>query len=253
MKRVVVANWKANPLTLEEAKNIVQGVRASVRRAAHVDVVVAPPVVLLPELTKWCKRAEFSWGVQTVSHEQKGPYTGEVTVGMLKPFGVTHVLVGHSERRALGETNEVVARKVERAVRSGMRTVVCIGERERRSDGVYMHEVREQLTSALGSLNERDLSRCMIAYEPVWAIGKSAHEAITPDALLEMVLYIKKILTERYSRKAAAKTRVLYGGAVKPENVAGFLRDGGAEGLLVGSASLDPEAFSEIINAVETL
>ncbi len=253
MKRIVVANWKENPLTLDDAKYTVQGIRTTVRKALHVEVVLAPPVVFIPELTKWCKKPGFFWGAQTVSHEKQGPYTGEISTDMLKPYGVTHILIGHSERRALGETSEVVAVKVLRTVRAGMKAVLCIGERERRADGAYMHEVRDQLLSALSPLTERELSRLFIAYEPLWTIGKLAEEAITPDALLEMTLYIKKLITEKYSRKAARKVQVLYGGAVKADNAARFIKEGGVEGLLVGSASLTPMEFSAIINNVNNL
>lgn len=250
---LIIANWKMNPVTLAEAKKIFIGIVAGARKAKSVSVVVCPPNLFLPELTKLPRTKNISLGVQDVFYEEQGARTGQTSPAMVKAYKATHAIIGHSERRELGETNDLVGRKVVHAIQEGLTAVVCIGERERRDDGSYYTFVREELEAALLGLQRKDLAHLVIAYEPVWAIGKSAADAMQPCELHEMMLFIRKVLTERFGRAPASRVPVLYGGAVKPDNAEEIVRAGGVNGLLVGSASLQPKEFTAIVTAASAV
>jgi triosephosphate isomerase len=247
---LIIANWKMNPVKPALAKKIFTGTVAGARTKKHTSVVVCPPTLFLPELAKLPRVKNVALGAQDVFYEEQGARTGQTSPAMVRPYKVTHAIIGHSERRELGESNDLVARKVAYAISEGLTAVVCIGERERKDDGSYYTFVREELDAVLVPLQRKDLARLVIAYEPVWAIGKSAAEAMQPRELHEMVLFIRKVLTERFGRAPASRVPVLYGGAVKADNAEEIVRAGGVDGLLVGSASLNPKEFTKIIGAV---
>ncbi len=250
MQRYVIANWKMNPGKPSEAKKLFAGIKLGVTKERRVEVVVCPPHPFLGELTKELRGSKVKLGVQDLSFKDTGAYTGEVSAPMVQAYKATYVLIGHSERRELGEGNDLVARKVEYAIASGLRVVLCVGERERRDDGAYFAFIAEELTTALAGMKRKDLERLMIAYEPVWAIGKTAQDAMTTEALYEMVLFIRKVLSELFGRAYVARVPILYGGSAKAENAAELVTEGGTDGLLVGSASLVSKEFTKIVAAV---
>jgi triosephosphate isomerase len=251
MKPLVIANWKLNPQTPKEAEKLFLATYASVGKVRGVDVVVCPPPLLVaPVSTARGAKKAVLLGAQDCFPEIKGAHTGESSSATLKAYGVSHVILGHSERRARGETDEQVAEKVSAVCSAGMSAVVCIGEHERTEEGEYYNVLRHQLLTALSGVKRASLGSVVVAYEPVWAIGKSGNEAMRPDTLQETVLFLKKMLIEQYGRAPAGRVSVLYGGSVKPENAQDVVAVGGVDGLLVGSASLDTEAFERIVKSV---
>jgi triosephosphate isomerase len=247
-KKLVIANWKMHPETAAQAKRIYTGTVKGATAVKGVEVSVCPPFVFLPELAKSANR-KVTLGVQDAFYEDTGAYTGQVSPKMAKGLKAKLAILGHSERRALGESNELVGRKVRHTIDTGMTALLCVGERERTEEGEYYTFIKDELDAALAGVKRKDLAKLIIAYEPIWAIGKRAEEALDTRALFEMVLFIRKILTERFGRAPADSVPILYGGSVKATNADTFIRDGGADGLLVGSASLDPKEFTRILTA----
>lgn len=247
----VIANWKMNPSTIRDARRIFAGTLRGAAAARGAQVIVCPPSLFLPELATELKKSKVvALGAQDLSSEEAGAYTGQISASMLLPYKVAWTLLGHSERRMLGETDEHVALKVRHAITKGISPILCIGERERNDDGAFYTLIRTQLEVVFALLKRKDIAKLTIAYEPVWAIGKSASEAMSTAQLYEMALYIRKILIERYGRTIASEIRILYGGAVKAENARSLIQESGVDGLLVGSASLDPKQFAAILRAV---
>jgi triosephosphate isomerase len=186
-------------------------------------------------------------GVQDVSSSLGGAYTGEVSAAMTANLGAKFTIIGHSERRALGETNAIVNKKILAALSAGLEVVLCIGEQTRDHDGFYLGYLRDELDSAFQSVLPRDLPRIMIAYEPIYAIGRSAADAMSGQEVHEMVIFIRKYLAEKFNRSRADATTILYGGSVEGSNAESILKEGMVDGFLVGRASLDPNMFMEII------
>lgn len=262
MKPLVVANWKMNPQTAKEAALLFRTVAKGIHGVKNVDVVIAPPFVYLSSFSIQPVRVSagghsaFSihLAAQDCFWEERGAYTGEISPVMLKALGVTHVILGHSERRAhLGETDEMVNKKIKAALHAGLKPIVCVGERERERENEIPASVGEQVKKALAGLKRGEFKNGIIAYEPVWAIGTGT--ADTPESVMRAALYIRKIVRDMFGRVSAKSLRVIYGGSVSAKNAASFLsRDiRGMEGLLVGVASLDADEFVRIVMSVEKL
>jgi triosephosphate isomerase (TIM) len=247
MQKLIIANWKMNPTSVKEAKRIFTATKQAVTKLKGIEVVVCPPVLYLPVLAKERQSTKVVLGVQDLSHEDMGPYTGQVSAPMVLDLKARWAILGHSERRACGETNELVAQKVKHTILKGVSPIVCVGESERNDEGAQYTFVRTQLYTLFDALKRKDAEKLTIAYEPIWAIGKSADEAMKTPELYEMALYIRKLLVEQYGRKIADSIRILYGGAVKSDNAGVLMREGGVDGLLVGSASLNPKEFGEVV------
>jgi len=252
-KKLVVANWKMNPKTLDDALELFDGIKKGAAKAGNVSTVIAPTFVHLPDILLSYKGNKIDFAAQDVYYEPRGSHTGEVSVGMLKDLGVSYVIVGHSERRADGESNEDIAKKVRAVVEEGLTCILCIGERERDHNATYLSVVEEQLSSALKGIEKKHLKRLVIAYEPVWAIGKTSNNAMKAYDVHQMVVYVRKILTEQFDKKVAFSIPVLYGGSVKAENAKELMSEGEVNGFLVGGASLAAEEFSEILSTVDKL
>lgn len=246
-KRIIVGNWKMNPPTLTEAKHICSAIKRIAATNPKVSVVICPPALYLYELGQASKKSRLSIGAQDFFYEESGAYTGEISATLVKNSGATYALVGHSERRRLGDSDVIIAKKVLAGLRAGLTVILCIGESARDDHGVYLAFIHDQLTSALGRVNTKMMSKLIIAYEPIWAIGQSLREAITPRHLHEMIIYIRKVLSDRYGAEVGSAVPVLYGGSVFPKNAKAFLDEGMAGGLLVGRESLVPDDFREIV------
>ena len=169
---------------------------------------------------------------------------------MLTASGVSSTIIGHSERRALGESDEAIAQALLKATEAGLRTVLCIGEKERDQQGVHFGFLEQQLQSALAAFPKASAKNLVIAYEPVWAIGKSAQDALKPTDLREMGIFIRKILTEILGRTEAMKVLILYGGSVETDNARALMSEGDVNGLLIGRSSTNIDSFLEILKAV---
>jgi len=189
-------------------------------------------------------------GAQNAWFEQEGAYTGEVSPSQIRSVGLTHVIIGHSERRAIGETDELVNKKILAGIKAGLIVVMCVGEHERDKDGEYLKYIASKIKTALKSVQKKELGNIVIAYEPIWAIGKNALRAASAEDALEIAILIKKTLADIYSRDGVG-VPILYGGSVSEKNAREFLTNSRVDGLLVGRASLDPFVFGEILLGAE--
>lgn len=249
--KIVVGNWKMNPPSLKEATKLFSGVIKNLPSLKKTEVIVCPPFLYLEQLKKISKRIIL--GAQDASFEEKGAFTGEVSAEMLYNTGVRYVILGHSERRTLVETNELVNKKIKASLSAGLVPILCVGESVRDESHSYFNLVKTQLEKCLSDVNKNLISKVIIAYEPVWAISSTINQQdATPADCLEMVIFIRKILSDKLGVKAKMP-RILYGGSVDDKDVEGFLKDGGVDGVLVGRASLDVEKFSNIIKVCEVL
>ncbi|HVV14818.1 MAG TPA: triose-phosphate isomerase [Candidatus Paceibacterota bacterium] len=247
-KRLVAGNWKMYMADAAEARKFAVGLRRRTRGFSGVEVFLAPPLPFIADIAKALESSPIEVGAQIISAHEDAPHTGEVSGRMLKGAGASFVIVGHSERRASGETNDVVRASLERAVEAGLTPVLCVGEREREADGEHFAFIEAQLSSALNNFPKNLLKKLVVAYEPVWAIGKSSVGAMKAPELEEMVIFVRKTLTDLLDRKAALNIRVLYGGSVEPGNASELLA-AGVNGFLVGHASADLNSFVQIIQA----
>jgi triosephosphate isomerase (TIM) len=249
-KILIVGNWKMYVTKPEEAKKFASGLRRKAHTFSGIDIVLAPSFTLLPLISATLQGSDIRTSAQSVSVFDTGAHTGEVAAQMVKSFGATHAIVGHSERRAMGEDSKMVRAELERALEAGLVAILCIGESERDPGGAYLSYIVEQISSALDGLAPIKPGRLVIAYEPVWAIGKSAADAMKGTELREMSIFIKKTLTEHMDRAAALKVPILYGGAVEASNARELLEEGDVSGLLVGHASAELESFTHILQEV---
>ncbi len=240
---LLIGNWKLNPGTATEAKTLFQGIGKKVAKYKEVEVIAAAPFLFIPELAK-LKQTKIGIGAQDAHYEERGACTGEISPALLAPYKVTYVIVGHSERRALGETDEQVNKKIHTILKRKMTPVVCIGEKLRDEQGKFYNVIENQIRQLAAGLTPAQLAKIVIAYEPIWAIGTGA--TATAEDVKEMQLFIVSILTKLYERKVAGRVRLLYGGSVKASNAKDLYEHGGMHGFLVGGASLSPEEFGEI-------
>jgi len=246
-QKLIVANWKANPLSSKEAKKIAKGIIKKAKKSENVDVVICPPFLHLESIAKLQMEKAVAIGAQDAFADNTGAHTGEVTVDMLSEIGVDYVIVGHSERRALGETEQDVSQKVRAVLEHKMKVILCIGEQERDKDGNYLVFINDQLRHSLGDITKKDISNVIIAYEPVWAIGKSDLEAMKGVDMHEMTIFIQRIFNDAFGKDAVKKLRILYGGSVSPVNAGDLLENGKVDGFLVGRQSLYEDGLGEII------
>lgn len=246
-KRLVIGNWKMYIESPEAAKKYASTLRRKISKFKGVEAWLAPSFTLLPTVVAATKKSVVKVGGQTVS-ARSGAHTGEVSARMLKQAGAHFVLIGHSERRALGDTNEDVRAQLVAAAKEGLVPVLCVGEAERDAQGTHFTYIEEQLNSAL---REGPVAKLVVAYEPIWAIGKSAEHALDARELEEMVIFIRKTLAQTAGRETAHKTHILYGAAVEPANAAKLITDSGVAGLLVGHASADVDSFVEILKVCQ--
>ncbi|MBY0110895.1 triose-phosphate isomerase [Patescibacteria group bacterium] len=245
---LVVGNWKTYVRTREKAKKLlVAAKRLALGR--KIKIVIAPPAPYLGLFT--ASRGGVALASQDVSESLDSTETGEVPAPLLKEMGVTYAIIGHSERRARGETDAQIREKVQRALVHGITPILCIGESERDADAKYLAHLRTQITSALSGIPAKDLLDIVIAYEPIWAIGKSDEDAIQPADLMETVLYIRKVLGDFIPGKGATRVKILYGGSAEPENARALAGGGGVDGFLVGHASVDAKMFAGIVKALK--
>jgi triosephosphate isomerase len=239
--KLLIANWKMHPVTEKQAL-------ALTKVADAEGVIVCPPSLFVPTITKKLKRADL--GAQDIASEDEGAFTGQISGKQLKSYGVTHVIVGHSERRRLGEGNDLIAKKVAAALRNGIMPILCIGEsRDEHVTGRTKEIVERQLELGLSLVGRQvPAARVIIAYEPVWAIsgGDPLVESDTPENAGEIIAYIRERL-----KHVPVRANVIYGGSANAENLAGFLAQAGIDGVLVGGASIRPEFKTMIKTARE--
>ncbi|MBL6974987.1 MAG: triose-phosphate isomerase [Deltaproteobacteria bacterium] len=242
----MAGNWKMH-LDAASAAALAREVANRVSRAHHCDVAVMPAHPLLPAVARVLDGSSVGYGSQDISAEEEGAFTGEVSARMLLSLGCTYTLVGHSERRENHlETDSLVHLKTARALQAGLIPVVCVGEKlAEREAGQTLHRVETQVTTALKDLGD-GISRVVLAYEPVWAIGTGL--TATPAQAEEVHEFIRSVVGSLYGAAVADGMRILYGGSVKPDNAATLMAEKDVDGALVGGASLTAESFAGIVN-----
>ncbi len=248
-KKLVIGNWKMNIFSVKESKKLMEGIKKGSLKAKNTDIVVAPPFVYLADL-KGLVSKKVALGVQNIYEEAAGSYTGEVSAQHLAQFKVSYVIIGHSERRADGESDTSISKKIARALEFKITPVFCIGEANRDEHGEYLSFIKSQLAAGLSFVSKAGIGDVVIAYEPVWAIG--AKEAMNSHQVHEMSLYIQKCLKELYGGMVMMP-RILYGGAVTADNAREIVDQGYVDGLLVGRESLKAENFVGIIQNVDLI
>jgi len=234
---------------LGEAVGTALTLRSLVSNANHCEVVIAPVFVHLKTVADRLEGSNVKVAAQDCAPESKdSANTGEVSAQMLKDVGCSHVIVGHSERRQFyGETDESVNKKTKSVLASGLTAIVCVGETlEERDSGNLFEVIERQVRNGLDGLTSSDMERIIIAYEPVWAIGTG--KTATPEQAQEMHGFIRAELAKSHGTSTADATRILYGGSVKPENIAELMKNEDIDGALVGGASLEAESFARIVN-----
>jgi triosephosphate isomerase len=244
---LIAGNWKMNK-TVAEAEEFIAALLPRVSSVQGVDVVVCPPFTALEAMVDSARGSRVEVYAQNMHQADSGAFTGEVSAPMLVEFGVQGVILGHSERRELfGETDRALQLKVPAALAAGLRPILCVGEtEEEREAGDTERKLRHQVQEDLARLDSAQLGDVVIAYEPIWAIGSG--RVATPEQCQEAIAFIRALVADR-SREQAERTRVLYGGSVKPENAGELCGLPDVDGALVGGASLDAESFAGIVNA----
>ncbi|PIR45128.1 MAG: triose-phosphate isomerase [Candidatus Vogelbacteria bacterium CG10_big_fil_rev_8_21_14_0_10_51_16] len=251
-KKIVVANWKMAPDTLKEAKALYLAERKTATGLRRVQTIICPPVIYLHSLsTPYALRPTPALGAQSCFHLKSGAHTGALSAEMMARAGARYVLVGHSERRAEGESSVQVAMQVNAVFDAGATPILCVGERERDEHGFFLKYLEDQLIESLHGVSKKRIGMLIIAYEPLWAISSEQLRPATPKESEQMALYLRKLLASKIGLKAAREALILYGGSVDVKNCEAFLREGGVGGLLVGRASLDAKQFGEILKIAE--
>ena len=246
MKALVIANWKMSPLTYREAKNLFDATKKAAERAKKVQIVVAPSAIFLRELSRGY-RGRISFCIQNGTHES-GAHTGEISFAQAHDARASYALIGHAERRAMGETNDQTRLKMASALKTGLTPVLCVGEETRSASGEHFSFIKEQLRAGLMDVQGSSLKKIVIAYEPVWAIG--APKPMQARDMHEMSIFIRKSIVELYG-EAGMEIKVLYGGSIDETSAVEMLRDGDVKGLLIGRASTDVRHVSLLLNAIE--
>jgi triosephosphate isomerase len=248
---LIAGNWKMFK-TVHEAVVFVKELRPLVAGVQDVEIVVAPPFTALHAAAEAARNSNIAVGAQNVHWEREGAFTGEVSVGMVQEAGAEYVILGHSERRALfGETDLAVNRKLVAVLGAGLAPIVCIGETlEQREAEQTLAVLDEQLKRGLDGITSAQMATTVLAYEPVWAIGTGRNA--TPAQAGEAHAHIRSRLRQWFGADAAERCRVLYGGSVKPDNIAALVAEPDVDGALVGGASLTPDSFASIVERSRT-
>jgi triosephosphate isomerase len=244
---MIAGNWKMNK-TIAEAETFIQALLPRVSTADRVDVAICPSFMALQPMVDSTRGSRVQVFAQTMNQADHGAFTGEVSPTMLTELDVHGVILGHSERRELyGESDKALAQKVPAALEAGLLAVLCVGEtEEERGRGDTERKLRHQVQEDLARVPDDRLGEIVIAYEPIWAIGTG--QIATPEQAQEAIAFIRALVADR-AREQSERTRILYGGSVKPDNAAELLALPDVDGALVGGASLDPESFATIVAA----
>ncbi|MDR3585342.1 MAG: triose-phosphate isomerase [Desulfosporosinus sp.] len=242
---VIAGNWKMFK-TVNEAEDYAVRFLEEVKEVTELDIILCAPFTALHPLKNELEESVVHLGAQNMSWADQGAYTGEISAQMLLDVACTYVILGHSERRELfGETDQEIAKKVQKALAAGLKPILCVGENLNvREEGKAAERVKGQVSLALSSLSAEELNPIVIAYEPIWAIG-TGKTASSKDAQ-EMCAAIRTTLTGLMG-PAAENVPILYGGSVKAENIAELLNEPDVDGALVGGASLDPLSFAKLV------
>ncbi|PTY05534.1 triose-phosphate isomerase [Opitutaceae bacterium EW11] len=247
-KKLIAGNWKMNK-TSSDGLQLTKEIVAEVGKVTDVDIVVCPPFTALESVAKAVDGSTVKLGAQNMHPEASGAYTGEVSASMLRALFATHVILGHSERRAyFGETDAFINKKVIAALKNQLRPILCVGETlAEREAGSTLKVVQTQLEGGLEGVSKDLATSVVIAYEPVWAIGTG--KVATTAQAQEVHAFIRSLLTKLFGEQVAQKVRILYGGSMKPANAPELLAQKDIDGGLIGGASLEARSFIDLVKA----
>ena len=245
-KKVMAANWKMYK-TPDETRDYLREFLPLVAGHSRDEIVICPPYTDVATAIETARGSNVAIGVQNVHWKADGAYTGEISAPMLLCLGVTHVIIGHSERRQyFGETDDTVNLRLKTALESGLTPICCVGEvLQEREAGLTDDVLRRQCVRAFHAISAKKATKLIVAYEPVWAIGTG--KTATPEMAAEAHAVIRREVTEIFGEEFAGQLRILYGGSVKPENAKSLMSQEEIDGALVGGASLDPKSFAAIV------
>lgn len=249
--KIVAGNWKMNK-TCQESKILVDELKKAIKdvKLDNTRVIIAPPFTSLQKTSKKTKDTVIEVAAQNMCSEESGAYTGEISAEMIKGVHVDTVILGHSERREyFGDTDELLAKKVDTALKNGLEVIFCFGEvLEERKSNNHFKVVEEQIKKALFHLNSEDWKHIVLAYEPVWAIGTG--ETASPEQAQEMHAFVRELVAKRYISDVAEEVSILYGGSVKPGNAKEIFSKNDVDGGLIGGAALNADDFMAIVKAI---
>jgi triosephosphate isomerase len=248
-RKVIAGNWKMNN-DLQQSVNLIEELKSKLaNKTVNCDVVICPPFTSLYEAKKIIDGSNIKLGAQNMFYEDSGAFTGEISAPMLKSVGCEYVILGHSERRTIfGEKDEMINKKVRKAISQNLKPILCVGETlEEREKDVTEKVVKRQIEKGLNYVTPDEVLSLIIAYEPVWAIGTG--KTATPEQAQEVHAFIRKLLASMYSKDFAELIPIQYGGSVKPDNAKELLSQKDIDGALVGGACLKADSFIGIIDA----
>ncbi len=248
-KKIVAGNWKMNK-NLAETETLLSNLKTKVGNVSGVEVIVTPTFTNLYKAVEELKSVDITVAAQNMHQSENGAFTGEISADMLKSVGVQTVILGHSERRAyFGETDDLLAKKVDAALKNNMTIIFCFGEELKdRKNETHFSLVESQLKNGLFHITEDNWKNVILAYEPVWAIGTG--ETASPEQAQEMHAFIRTTISKAYSQEIADEVSILYGGSVKPNNAEEIFAKPDVDGGLIGGAALDADSFEAIANAL---
>ncbi len=238
--------------TLQESIGLINGIKSEFNKfEIECDVIICPPFTSLQIANSLIKDSNIKLGAQNMFYEESGAFTGEISAPMLKSVGCEYVILGHSERRAIfGETDDLINKKIIKAIDSNLRPIFCVGETlEEREKGITFDVINRQIVEGLKDISVDEINNVIIAYEPVWAIGTGKNA--TPEQAEEVHIFIRNLIKKIYNKEISDKIVIQYGGSVKPENAKDLLSQQNIDGALVGGACLKADSFAKIIKATE--
>ncbi|MGE5280432.1 MAG: triose-phosphate isomerase [Deltaproteobacteria bacterium] len=251
-RKLIAGNWKMNK-GVTEAIALANGLKRELIDIETVDIALCPPFTALDSVNEIITESNLQLGAQDVYWETAGAFTGEISPLMLKDLGCAYGIVGHSERRQFfHETNATVNKKAKALLAAGLTPILCVGEslQERESEKTF-DVIRDHVKNGLAGFSAEEMSRTVIAYEPVWAIGTG--KTATPAQAQEVHVFIRSLIGHLFDRETADAAIILYGGSVKPDNTADLMKQSDIDGALVGGASLDVASFASIVKTAATL
>lgn len=245
-QKIIACNWKMNK-TSSQAVTLLTEIKENLK-PLNCNFIVFPPFTALEAVNDICKKANICLGAQNCHWQEKGAFTGEISVEMLKELNVKYVIIGHSERRQyFAETDETINKKIKSVINAGLKAVLCVGETlEQREQGIEKTHIENQIKADLIGISSDDCSQILIAYEPIWAIGTG--KTATSQQAEEMCKFIRDSIVNLYSEKTAENINILYGGSMNGKNAKELLNQKNIDGGLIGGASLKPQEISEIAN-----
>ena len=250
-KKIIVANWKSTKESKRNLLGLVQKIKNTLR-SSKTNIIICPPFPYLQPVIDKIGRSNIAVGAQYCSSKDGERHTGEVNSTMLSEMDIEYCIVGHSERREAGETYEEISEEIETLLRKRVHPIICVGDgsEDKTDDKTNLLNLRDELLNAIKDISAKDITKCLIAYEPKWAIGGTSTNAIDEETLHQRVLYIRKLLKEAYGRHIAFNVSILYGGSVKIENIETLNTFNLVDGFLVGGASTTAE-FIDIMLSVK--